>query len=218
MFMKTLVLVTALSLSAAAAKTKSVPTPKRLDQATGFLKATKVTKLDVEKTVVSDLLGKTTSSKGEIVLGKGKFRWETTSPEKSLVVFDGKTLWTLQQPIAELGGPAQVTKSQVSGKARDQILVKMLSGGKLSQKFRVQDAIQDQSETILRLSPVKPDPNVKDFSVVLGGKPEKLHEIRYGDEVGNQTTIRILGTETVKKPAKDLFKFEVPKGAEVNEL
>lgn len=202
----------------AATKSKAAPVPKRLDRATEFLKGVKVTKLDVEKTVVSELLGKTTTSKGLITLGSGKFRWETTEPEKSLIVFDGKTLWTLQTPSPELGGPAQVTKSTLNGKARDQILVKILGGGKMSSKFEIRRSESGDDGFVVQLAPLKPDPTVRDFSVVLGGKPERLREIRYGDEVGNQTKIRILDSSTVKKPAKDLFKFQAPKGAEVTEL
>lgn len=219
-FLTGLSVVLTLFAATAAPAAKPISLTKRLDHATVFLRSPKIMKLQVEKTVVSELLGKTTSSTGEIIFGQGKFRWETMKPEKSLVVFDGKTFWTLQEPPKELGGPAQVTRSRIDGKARDQILIKLLSGGKLSSKFKVDDAVPvaGKKDVVIHLSPLKPDPNVKAFSVLLTGQPERLEEIRYTDEVGNQTTIRILDSTTVKKPAADLFKFEAPKGAEVSDL
>lgn len=191
---------------------------KRLDKASAFLNGKKVSRLDVEKTVVSDLLNKTMISKGEIFLGDGKFRWETTEPEKSLIVFDGKTVWTMQTAPAGLEGPAQVTKASLTAKSKDQILVKLLSGGKISSKFRLLGSEKNDEGTVLKMEPVKPDVTVKNFFLILGGKPERLQEIRYTDDVGNLTKIRILKNEAVKKPSASLFEFQVPKDAEVNEL
>lgn len=201
-----------------AAPKKKNDAAKRLDQAGAFLSGAKVTKIKVEKTVVSELLAKTTSSSGEIFVGGGKFRWETEAPDKSTVVFDGKTLWTAQPPPPEFGGATQVTKSSLKGKGKDQVLVKILSGGKLSSKFKVLNSIAGRDDTVLNLAPSSPDPSVKDFSVVLAGKPERIREIRYVDDVGNLTKIRVLKTSAVKKPEAKLFSFEVPKNAEVNEL
>lgn len=191
---------------------------QRVDKAMAFLAGSKVTRLQVEKTVTSELMGKTSVSDGEITVGSGKFRWETTSPEKSQMVYDGKIFWTLQVPPVDLGGPIQVTKTSVSGRVKDQILVKVLSSGKISSRFRLLGTETADQQTVVRLEPLKEDPTVRDFSLVIGGKPEKIREIRYKDEIGNLTVIRILNSETIKKPAAGLFKFEVPKGAQVNEL
>lgn len=212
------VLAVGLSLmcfSAVSSAAKTTATDKRIDKATTFLSPKKTARLDVEKTVVSELLNKTTTAKGEIFLGGGKFRWETTSPEKSLIVFDGQTVWTQQ---TEEGSNPQVTKTKLNGKSKDQILVKILSGGKISSKFRLTGMEKADETTVMKMEPVKADPTVKNFSLVLGGKPERLQEIRYTDDIGNLTKIRILKTDTVKKPAADLFKYQVPKDAEVNEL
>jgi len=59
---------------------------------------------------------------------------------------------------------------------------------------------------------------VKNFAAIIGGKPEKLKEIRYTDDVGNLTKIKILKSAVVKAPGEDLFQYKAPKGAQVNEL
>lgn len=217
-FVRTLIGSLLLGFGSVSSAANSSAVIKRLDKASAFLATKKVMRLDVEKTTVSEILNKTTESKGEIFLGGGKFRWETTTPEKGLIVFDGKTLWTSQEAPAELGGPAQVTKSTLNGKAKDQILLKILSGGKISTNFRLLESEKNEEGTVLKMEPKKADASVKNFSLLMGGKPERLREIRYTDDIGNLTKIRILKNEDVKKPAADLFKFEAPKGAEVNEL
>lgn len=192
---------------------------KLLDQSTAFLRDSGTKHLTVEKTVVYDLLDKTQKSAGDIYVGQGKFRWETTSPEKSRIVFDGKTLWTLQEPPPSLGGAAQITKSQLSGKAKDQVLVKLLAGrDKFSSKFTTLKSEEKDGLKVYALEPVKKDPTIKAFSLAIDPSDKTLHRISYTDEVGNKTAIEIQKIEKVKKADPGLFHMEIPKGAEVNEL
>ena len=190
---------------------------KRLDRAARFLSGGKVFSLDVEKSVTSEIMGKTTVSAGSIVLGTGKFRWETTTPEKSLLLFDGKTVWTLQEAIDAKSHP-QVTKAKLTKKNKDQVLIKLLAHGKISENFGVKSVAKEGDDRILSLEPLQADPSVKNFTAVLGDKPERLKEIRYADELGNLTKIRILKARLLKVPDADVFEFKVPKDAQVTDL
>ena len=72
----------------------------------------------VEKSLSSEFLDKPQVSQGKISLTSGKLRWETTSPEKSLILFDGKILWTQQSPNSDFPGPDQVTKTRSTKKCK----------------------------------------------------------------------------------------------------
>ncbi|MBX2988173.1 MAG: outer membrane lipoprotein carrier protein LolA [Bdellovibrionaceae bacterium] len=191
---------------------------KKIDQATAFLRGSNGRKIIVEKTVVYDLLDKTQTFKGVITLSNNKFRWETSEPEKSLIVFDGKTLLTLQYPPAELGGPVQVTRSRLNGKAKDQVLLGLLAGReKFSGRFKINSTKKDGKLKTYELEPLKADPSVRRFSIAIED-PAKLKEISYVDEVNNKTAIRIIKHEAVKNPAAKLFEVKLPKDAEVTDL
>lgn len=200
---------------AAGANTKD---QKFLDQSTALFRSGKsVTQLEVEKTTVFELLDKTTKSKGEIFLGKGKFRWNILTPEKSQIVFDGKMLWTSQEDSN--GGKTQVTKSRVDGKAKDQILIKLLAGdGKLSTKFKIEKLEAKGDLKVFHLKALKEDPAIKAFVLTVDKSTKNLRTISYSDEVGNRTEIEILNRKILKKPDAKLFQFQLPKNAEVNEL
>lgn len=205
-------------LSFCVAATPATKTQKFLDQSTAIFRGgNSVTQLEVEKTTVFELLDKTTKSKGDIFLGKGKFRWNVLSPEKSQIVYDGKILWTAQEDLG--GGKTQVTKSRVDGKAKDQILVKLLAGdGKFSSKFKIEQVETKGELKVFHLKALKEDPAIKTFSLSVDKSGKKLRAISYVDEVGNRTEIEILNHKTIKKPDAKLFKFEIPKNSEVNEL
>jgi outer membrane lipoprotein-sorting protein len=191
---------------------------KKLDVATAFLRGQDMYQMPVEKVVVYELLDKTTTSTGEIYVAGGKFRWDTHTPEKSMVLYDGKILWAVQYPDKDLGGPTQVTKSRIDAKAKDQLLVKILTDkARFSTKFKITDKKTADGMTVYSLEPLKEDPTIRKFSAGLNAKSGKLIELSYTDEVGNLTTIKIL--EKYKKPADvKMFKPNLPSDAQVNEL
>lgn len=214
--------ISTLFLPTAQAKIKAAANgdKKILDRVTSVFRPKGVLELIVEKTVESEWRGQPQVSKGVMHIGKERFRWEITEPEKSVVVFDGKTLWTIQEPAKDLKGPTQVTKSRVTGKAKNQILVKILSGGKsFSSRFKILKVnAKAPGVKEYQLEPVTPDPTVKQFSVIVEVKPENLRALSYTDEIGNKTTFQFLSKTPLRKSSTDLFKAEIPANAQVNEL
>ena len=76
--------------------------------------------MNVEKTVTSEMLAKETTYSGKIKLSNGKFRWENESPEKTLLLFDGKNLFSVQYPSKEFNTGTQVAKSKIDEKGKKQ--------------------------------------------------------------------------------------------------
>lgn len=192
---------------------------KPLRQALAAFQRSTVITIPVEKKTVSTLLEKTEISEGRIHLKKDRFRWETEKPVGSLILFDGKTLWTLQETPTELGGGTQVTKASLNNAVKDQLLFRLLSGRvKIAAEFEVLKLEKTKTDLVFDLKPKKADPTVREFRLTVEAKGSRLKQIEFKDELGNVSTLSFGASERVKKPAKDLFLMSVPKGAEVIEL
>ncbi|WP_415061748.1 LolA family protein [Bdellovibrio sp.] len=181
-------------------------------------RASKLVEMSVEKSVKSELLGKETKYSGKIYLGNGKFRWENTTPEKTLLVFDGTTIWSEQTPPKEFGGPVQVAKGKVDKKNRSHVLISSLLGADLSKNFKVVNERTVGGLLKLDVEPLYDDLSVKSLSVVLDPDANTMKEISYKDDIGNLTTMIFSDVKFLKKEKKSLFKYQPPKGAQVTDL
>ncbi|MBX3039885.1 MAG: outer-membrane lipoprotein carrier protein LolA [Bdellovibrionaceae bacterium] len=189
---------------------------KSLDQATAFARSSKVVRLSVEKSVVSELLGKETKSEGIVHVRKNRFRWEVDGAEKSTLVYDGTLLWIAAYPPPGFDEPVQVTKTKINRKSNDQVLFRLLTGDLVpSKSFTLVSQKTEGSEVSFVLKGKGEDSGVKDLTVRL--QEGTLAGLSYRDDVDNLTDLKIKKRENVKAPGKNLFKFEIPKGAEVNE-
>lgn len=187
-------------------------------QVTKKYRNSKVVKMAVEKVVKSELLGKETKYSGTIYITSGKFRWENTTPEKTLLVFDGKTIWSEQTPPKEFGGPVQVAKGKVDKKTSSHILISALFGADLDKNFKVVKEDKEGELLKLSLSPRGDELTIKSLQVVVNPKQNTLDEISYMDDIGNLTTMRFSNMVFLKKTKKNLFKYQPPKGAQVTDL
>jgi outer membrane lipoprotein carrier protein len=171
--------------------------------------------MKVDKTIKSELMDKETKYEGEISLSGEKFRLDTKTPEKALILFDGSTLWNVQYPSEDLGGSVQVLKSKINKTNRSQILLSALLDRKsLKKNFKV---VKDE-KTKLTIAPLTEDLTVKSIDLVLDADKKVLTEVSYKDDVGNLTTMNFSDIKFSKKQSKDLFKFKVPDGAQVTDL
>ncbi|KHD88001.1 MAG: lipoprotein carrier protein LolA [Bdellovibrio sp. ArHS] len=178
----------------------------------------KLVEMSVEKSVKSDLLGKETKHEGKIFVANGKFRWENTKPEQTLLVFDGSTIWSEQTPPKEFGGPVQVAKGKVDKKTRSHILISSLLGADLEKNFKIQKEEKVGDLVRLDVTPLYDDLTVKSMQVLINPKDSTLDEISYKDDIGNLTTLKFSNIEFKKKEKKSLFKYQPPKGAQVTDL
>lgn len=174
--------------------------------------------MNVEKLVKSELLGKQTIYQGKIFLMKGKFRWENSTPEKTLLVFDGTTIWSEQTPPKEFGGPVQVAKGKVDRKTTSHVLISSLLGADLEKNFKVLKNKKEGNLLLLELAPLQPDPAFKLLNVKINSSENTLQEVAYEDDIGNLTTLKFSDIQFQKKSKTQLFKYQPPKGAQVTDL
>lgn len=173
--------------------------------------------IQLVKTVKSNLLGKETKYKGTVYLASNKFRLNIDEPDKNQIIFDGKTIWNVQYPPKELPGPVQVAKSKLDKNSKKQILIStLIAKDGIKENFKVTKEEKLDEGTKVTLVPLKNELNIKNLDVVI--KNNKISSINYSDDVGNLTTFVFEKTEFSTKNSTQLFKFKVPKDAQVTNL
>ncbi|MFN8791795.1 MAG: LolA family protein [Bdellovibrionales bacterium] len=173
--------------------------------------------LKVEKKTKSELLGTETVSPGTIYISSEKFRWDTDAPEKSRIIYDGETVWTVQDPPKGFKVPPLVTKMKLDKKNDSQILLKSLFQENFDKHFKVIKSYQENSKKVFKLAPLKQDSNLQDLEISLNSKSE-LSAIHYKDEVENKISVFINEMKLSKKPDLKLFQYKPPAGAQVTEI
>lgn len=171
----------------------------------------------VEKKTKSELLGTETISPGIIYIAAEKFRWDTEGKEKSRIIFDGKTVWTIQDPPKGFKVPPQVTKMKLDKKSEGQLLIKNLFNDKFDSHFKVQKKTKSNSGWVYNLVPIKKDSMFNELEVRIDDKNE-LKEISYLDEVQNKIQVNINKIELSKKNNAKLFEYQPPVDAQVTEI
>lgn len=175
--------------------------------------------LEVRKTVKNVLLDKESVFKGMIRFVKGKFYWETTDPEKSLVIYDGKTLWTVQYPPAEFKEmPLQVAKMNIKSKKNSPIILAEIFGIRpLQTVFQVKQKSKDGAIVLYELKEKKTEFGLKNLILKVDVKAQRVAAIEYLDEVENETKIEFRSTQFNVKVKQNLFKYKPPKNAQITE-
>jgi outer membrane lipoprotein carrier protein len=181
-------------------------------------RSAKLVEMAVDKTVKSELLGKETKYSGKIFMANGKFRGENTTPEETLLVFDGTTIWSVQTPPKEFGGPVQVGKGKVDKKTRSQLLISTLLGEDLEKSFKVLKEEKVGADSKIEIEPKGDGLTVKTLSLLIDTKKSELKELSYKDDIGNLTTISFSKIQFKQKANNKLFKYQPPKDAQVTNL
>ncbi|WP_413582983.1 LolA family protein [Bdellovibrio sp. HCB288] len=209
-----LILSLGLSLNAFAAE-KSNTTLKKISQK---YRSAKLVEMNVEKVDKLALQGRENKYVGTIAISSGKFRWENTTPEKSLLVFDGTTIWSVQYPPKEFGGDPQIGRGKVNKKNKSQTIIATLLGGDLQGNFKVTKEDTEGDKSTLSVAPIKEDLVIKDIKLVVNTKKTIVEQISYKDDVQNITTMKFSDVKFKNSVKKSLFKYEPPKGVPVTDL
>lgn len=189
-----------------------------LKQVTKKYRASQLVEMNVEKLVKSELLGKETKYLGKIYLANGKFRWENSSPEKTLLVFDGSTIWSEQVAPKEFGGPVQVAKGKVDKKTRSHVLISSLLGTELEKSFTI--GKEEKSGDLIKfdVTPKNGSLTVQSMQVVIDSANNTMKTISYKDDIGNLTIMNFSEVKFLKKSKNKLFIYQPPKDAQVSDL
>ncbi len=215
-----LFLTLAMSYAGAPKKTVALAVPNvLLKEATIKYRNSKLVEIPLQKTVKSDLTGKETKYSGTIFLSSGLFRMENKEPDKSLLVFDGSTVWSEQAASADFPGPPQVTKAKLDKNGKAQVLfATLLTKDPVTKHFKILKETLPGDFAVYEASPLSKEINVKLLTIKISKKTKYVTEISYQDDIGNLTTMK-LGEPIFKKSFdKKLFHYMPPKGAPVTEL
>ena len=172
---------------------------------------------DVEKKTKSELLGKETTSPGTIYVSPGKFRWDTQGSENSQIIYDGKTIWTVQEPPKGFKAPPQITRMKLDKKSEGQIFLNSLFHKNFDKEFEVKSKEKVKNLWKFTLIPIHKSLGVEELVLKVDDNSE-LKEISYVDEIQNKIVIEINKTILSKKGNTNLFRYQPPKGAQVNNL
>ena len=109
-----------------------------IDEVFSKYKVAKLIKLEVKKTVKSDLLAQDKVFDGQIFISQNLFRWDTENPDKSQLLFDGKIIWSTQFPPKEFKSSPNVAKRRLDKEGRKQLLVStLLNQEPLTKNFKI---------------------------------------------------------------------------------
>jgi outer membrane lipoprotein-sorting protein len=153
-----------------------------------------------------------------IQLAEGKFHWETSGPEKNLLVFDGQFLWNVQFPPEEFkSAPLQVAKMSLKAKNSPLIILEIFGQKPLDTFFKVTTKKTEGDVTSFALKEKKVDLGLKDITLKINAKDHRVVSLSYLDEVENETVLAFKATQLDAKLKEDLFSYKPPKGAQVTE-
>lgn len=154
------------------------------------------------------------SSKGqEIQKGHGKFfvqrpnlfRMETQSPQENLIVSDGETLWFYDPFVS------QVTANLVKDAVDNTPFVLLTSNDQ--NHWSQYDVTQKQDTFVLKPKSKKSAIKQFDIRIDANGLLKGFSTI----EQDGQSNLYVLRNISTTALSKDLFKFDVPKGAELDD-
>jgi outer membrane lipoprotein carrier protein len=152
-------------------------------------------------------------AKGEVVFAKpGKMRWSYASPEPSVVVSDGSTLWVYDPKAKEVQKlPLGAGYLSAAG------LQFLLGAGRLQDEFRVSASGCGDPIVALGLTP-KREAQYERLEMRVDRKSGVVRETTVVDLFGNRTTIAFDELRENTSPAPDLFAFTPPAGVRVIDL
>jgi outer membrane lipoprotein carrier protein len=154
-----------------------------------------------------------TVSRGSVVVAKpSRMRWSYETPEPSLVVSDGKTLWIYDPGFGEVQQlPAD--GATFSGAA----LQFLLGKGDLQREFAIRLVSCEPNAVELELTPREPASYEK-LHIVVDPATGNVSSTRIDDLVGNSTVVEFSDLHVNLDPPADVFRFVPPAGVRVIEL
>lgn len=137
----------------------------------------------------------------------GKFRWEITSPNRQIIIADGKYLWIYDVDLE------QATKKGLTKDANSPASLLSGSGDAIAERFTLVDAKQEDNANTFKLKPKKNGDMIQ--SVELKFVDDKLNQMTVLDNLGQQTIFKFSNVKVNPSLSSSLFKFSAPKGVDI---
>jgi chaperone LolA len=157
--------------------------------------------------------GESLQASGQVLFAKpGRMRWSYEKPEASLVVTDGKNLWTFEPGRGEA---QHVTAAEgfLSGAA----IQFLLGEGEILDAFRVSAESCDGERVVLHLEPREPT-SYERLALEVDREQGLVHATEVVDLFGNATRVALSNVRINSNPKPALFDFKPPAGVRVIEV
>ncbi|WP_440876743.1 outer membrane lipoprotein chaperone LolA [Thalassotalea sp. PLHSN55] len=144
---------------------------------------------------------------GEFVLSKpNKVRWHTQTPDETLIVSDGDTLWFFDPFIEQASA-----HTLANAIANTPILLLTNNDKSLWNNFEVKQIQTDAFEVLAK------DVNSQVKSLSLYFTDDKISIIKIKDSTGQLSTINLTDVNISEMPEPSLFQFSLPEGVELDD-
>ncbi len=141
----------------------------------------------------------------------GQFRWETLSPDKNLLVTDGKKFWFYTPPF-ESGDRGQVIEKKTNEVQSE--LASLLLSGAFSKVKNLK--IEKVSDKVYKLTPeTGAAGSVKIAQIEVNTKKSLIEKIHLEHDGGNQVDIELKDIKLGQKYDAAFFKFVTPSNTDV---
>lgn len=202
------------------AKKSSVAAKSEIDKALAPLRQSEGVSVSLKKKSLNTLLMKEKISTGTLHFWMGKLRVETESPDETLLVMDGKTIWVVNKLPEDMGGKTLVSKTNArSFRKSNTFFAALLEDGKLLKEYMVTKRTAKADRVQMELGPRSPEESeIQKLELILGDAGRKLEKVTYWDDKENEVTFELGDVKTIYGDRKALFSYEPPKDAEVTEF
>lgn len=172
-------------------------------------------KANVEKIVDNKIMNKKTKYEGTMSWYSGKFKWDCSKPEKSLLIFDGKYIWSITED--EFFDPkTQVTRTSIQSDDK-KLLVNTFS--EIMNRYIVKSNSTKGKDVQFELEAKKASNSLtKHISLVIEKEKNEIKELSYHDDLDNTTTIVFNSVSLNEKFKTKDFQYSPPKGVKVKDL
>jgi len=175
-----------------------------------------MTKLSTLAFFSADFSQKILSNQGELLSqGSGSLaiskpnliNWKTTSPDETMIISDGNTLW-FYDPFIEQASAYSLAKSIHN----TPILLLTSDEPALWQQYQV---TQEQQSFII--TPTDTSSQIKRLTLSFSGDNTQLSEFSFEDATGQVSQISLLNFDSKNKPEAALFRFDLPEGVRLED-
>ena len=173
------------------------------------------------QTYTSAALGRSKQSSGKVMVKKpGLLRWEYAQPEKKLLVLDGTAFWQWTPEDNQV-----LVNRHFSGGELSSAFTFLWGKGELTRDFTARAIplpetfakLAGAQKEALELLPRQPSAQIKRVVFALGPHGEVRGSLVI-DSQDDENRLEFSGEKTDSALADSLFKFDVPRGANVQEL
>lgn len=166
---------------------------------------------DFKQTTLNDQKQLQQQSSGQVTIQRpGRLRWEVMSPQRELMVINGKTLWRYDP------GLAQATKQTV-GQSHQQFNPAFLLSSKVGSIIQQFDValVKLKGEAWYRLTP-KQNQAASFKDVYLNFAHGKISKLMVINNLGERSLFRFTHVVTNQAVDAQAFQFKPPKGVDVD--